>query len=240
VIAACEAAGDRLHLCAAVNNRMFLWSARGALDRARADLGRARRLARELGYPMPERRATYNLAEDLHWSGDDPDRALALARRSLALARRYIPTPVAADALLVARILVDRGEDDEARELLRHAQACDLTRTEELLARAVELALDRAEDGWDALWREAEAALSGDDALEIAYLRARCRESEAADVAASAAPLVARYPIWRARFADLTARRTVPARGVRRNRPDRSASRSPRSRSSRHPCKRSA
>jgi hypothetical protein len=178
---------------------MFLWSARRLLDRARADLAAARRLARELGHPMPERRATYNLAEDLHWSGDDPDRALALARRSRALAMRHVRAPAAEDALLLARILVTQDQPDETRELLRwigaHVPRASRSDSVRILTRAIALRLAEAPPkAWHRLWSDARAALAGDEALEVAFL------SGLPDIRGEARVLVAQFPIWQQRF----------------------------------------
>src|SRR5690606_21921275 len=88
VIAACEAAGDDLHLAAACSNRQFLWMRRRRMDRAADDLRRAIELARRLGNATVERFASHNLAELLYWSGE-ADAALPLARRSVELMHRF-------------------------------------------------------------------------------------------------------------------------------------------------------
>lgn len=107
VVAECEAAGDRLHLCSALNDRMWVWIKRDLLDRGIEDQRAATALARELGHPHLERSSTYNLAELLHWRGSF-DEALLLARRSRYLQQSFVgPSPL--DALLVARIEAARG-----------------------------------------------------------------------------------------------------------------------------------
>lgn len=113
VVAACEARGDHLHRCSALNDRMWVWIRRDDLDRAIVDQRAATELARTLGHPHLERCCTYNLAELLHWRGAD-DEALPLARRSRSLQQRFLgPSPL--DALLVARIQAARDELDDVR-----------------------------------------------------------------------------------------------------------------------------
>ena len=226
----CHLTGDRLHLCALHGNRMFLWSAQKRPDRARAELREAARLARQIGHPGPERVATYNLAEDLYWSGEDDREALALARRSRALQQRYIAEPVAEDALLVARVAAACGEAAEAAEALAwveaHVPPARRSPAARLFARQVAAWIDPGPLAvWDALLDEAEASLAGDDRLEVLYWAARAARRAGADPAAAdpaaadpaaadpaglvaraltrAAALLPEFPIWRRRFDDL-------------------------------------
>ncbi|WP_437684800.1 protein kinase domain-containing protein [Sorangium sp. So ce176] len=159
VVDACLRAGDAFHLCGVYINRVFMWMKRHEEDRALVEQREAVRLARELGHAQLERMATLNLAEMRYWMGA-PDEALPLARRSLDLQRRFFnQRPSPDDALLLARIHLARGEDDEAARHLAEARASvpepDLTPCARTLARLVQLALDdRAAGRFDAAaWR---------------------------------------------------------------------------------------
>ena len=112
----CERTGNRLQLCSAYANRMFLWSARKQPERALDDLRVAMRIAREVGNPGPEHVATHNLAELLYWSGE-LDEALIQARRARDLQLRF-SWGVPFDALLLARIHAARMEIDQAESFL--------------------------------------------------------------------------------------------------------------------------
>jgi tetratricopeptide (TPR) repeat protein len=210
VIALARAADDRVHLCAVHCNRMFLWSAKKRPDLARADLREAVHLARQIGQPEPERNATYNLAEDLYWSGEDDREALELARRSRFLQQRFLGRPVPADALLVARVAMAVGEEEEARAALAwvsaEVPAEERSAASDLFARLVEAWLDGAPaEVWRALQQEAASLLSPDDRLEIIYWAARAGRrlgdeelSRAAQAEADAC--LPEVPIWRRRF----------------------------------------
>jgi eukaryotic-like serine/threonine-protein kinase len=210
-------AGDRAHLCAVHVNRMVLWSARKRPDLARADLREAVRLARQLGHPEPDRMATYNLAEDLYWSGEDDREALELARRSRFLQQRFLGRPAAEDSLLIARVAIALGEDAEARAALAQVAAevpePDLTPASLLFMRLVSAWIDGAPVGtWTSLVDGARAALAPDDRLEILYWAARAAARRPTDrgfaelgdaVRREAAACLDDAPIWRHRFENL-------------------------------------
>lgn len=218
VMALCEADGDRLHLCAAYSNRGYLWSARRSLSGLIADLRRTLELAREIGQPMAERVAAHNLAEYLHWSGKWP-RALSLARRALAL-QRFLPEPVASDALLLARIHAALGDRAQAHTVLVSArnllQRGIPPRSEELALRMLDLFLDQEQEArehaaWNDLVAAAGAELPGEELLEIHYFRARAAADAqqwqtAAAVVMDARGLLAEYPVWREPFDELVQR----------------------------------
>lgn len=212
LFALCRPANDRLHLCAAYGNRMFLWSARKDPERARDDLRSAMRLARQIGHPGPERVATYNLAEDLYWSGEDDHEALELALRAQDLAERFIAQPVAEDRLLVARCALANGRHDLAQDALAWVRAkvdsSTLSRPSQLFARMVAARLASPEDGiaaWDTLLEESTTELAGDDLLELHYwaIRSALAASDPAEIQRLlrvSAPLLDEHPIWQARF----------------------------------------
>src|SRR5690606_28953690 len=139
-------------------NRVALWSARREPERARADLERARELARRLGHAVPERNTSYNLAEYLYWTGGRGADALALGRRACTLQERCVGPPIDGRGRC-ARILLASGEPGGAGAELAAARAAAAEATWpahlRLLARMVELARapDAAPDAWDALER---------------------------------------------------------------------------------------
>jgi tetratricopeptide (TPR) repeat protein len=217
VIALCQHIGDDLHLCVAYNNRSYLWVARRSLQGIMADLGRSRQIARESGWPVLERGAAHNLAEFLHWSGAHQN-ALALAQRAYAL-RRFLPAPVPADALLLARILVacDRPDEarpvvEEARNLLGPAGGSELER---VVLRMLALCLTEPiteirKDAWEDLVIDARSRLPDEEYLEVLYFRGRTaararRHDELAGVLEAAQERLDQCAIWQGPFAALAA-----------------------------------
>jgi tetratricopeptide (TPR) repeat protein len=217
VMALCQHIGDHLHLCVAYNNRSYLWVARRSLQGIMADLGRSRQIARESGWPVLERGAAHNLAEFLHWSGAH-ENALALAQRAYAL-RRFLPAPVPADALLLARILVacDRADEalpvvEEARNLLGPAGGSDLER---IVLRMLALCLTEPiseirKHEWEELVIDARSRLPDEEYLEVLYFRGRAaaRAEHHGDLAAvlqAARDRLDQCAIWQGPFAALAA-----------------------------------
>lgn len=217
VISLCRATGDLLHLCAAHANRMFLWMARREVGRASDDLRAAAELARVLGHPMPERAATYNLAELLYWNDDD-DAALPLAERALLLQQRFADAPAAEDPLLLARIHLSRGEPAAARAqrewIASTVPAATTGEATALLLRLVDLVLASAEGTGPATpqtWRSllAEASdLPGDEYLEYLYWYVRAGPGDAAQQLREAEALLPPHPVWCRRFAALAGQRS--------------------------------
>jgi len=202
-------ANDKLHLCAAYGNRMFLWSACKDDHAARDDLREAMRLARQVGHPGPERVATYNLAEDLYWSGEDDVEASELASQAWSLARRYVKAPVVEDALLVARTALPLGDQERAKDALQWARATlpweQWSPSSQCFARMVEASL--AETGvqeWDSLLQDASAVVGSDDLLEFRYwyLRQAVHKGlpEVSRLLQQAKEALADHPIWVQRF----------------------------------------
>jgi hypothetical protein len=182
---------------------MFLWSAHENPDRARDDLREAMRLARQVGHPGPERVATYNLAEDLYWSGQDDEEAFALAQRARELAADHIERKVPEDALLVARTALAADKPELAREAVdwvaQNFALSDLSLASRCFHRMIELVLQNAElSAWQSLLLQA-AELSGDDLLELHYWMRRSGHRLEGDLE----PLLERYPIWQGRFGEV-------------------------------------
>jgi hypothetical protein len=184
-ISTCEQHADRLHLITAVQNRLFLWTARRDAARALADVERSLELARELGMPGAEYRAEFNLA-DLNYQIGDWDRALEHATRAALLAESLHGGRARPSALLLkARALLGRGDLDAARctlgELQRRqeqARASGWTEAlllapEEVLARMVDLATGTADPAaWQALEEKAEALAEQTDPIEVVEMHA--------------------------------------------------------------------
>jgi tetratricopeptide (TPR) repeat protein len=198
-----ESAGDRLHVCVALTNRMFLW--RDDPGRAVADLRRANQLARELGQAAIERVATHNLAEILYWSGEDAE-ARDLAERGLELKVRFVPEPVADDGLLLARICIASGDLERAREILAalRAEVPDerLAPSDRVLLEGLERSVGVATAApWHELRRRARADLGPEEAVEVAYLSAldACRRND---------PVAAREALNEANSGEIKAWRT--------------------------------
>jgi tetratricopeptide (TPR) repeat protein len=169
----CRRHDDRLHLGAAIANRMLLWGACGQLDRVEADLRTVIQLAREAGQVMLERGATHNLAEHRLWQ-DALGEALTLARRGLSLQVSHGESATAVDELLLARILAARGELAEARNFVARLGARELPAEDRIVVEILRCFLDGASPAdWQVWLERADAALSEDLRLELAALAQR-------------------------------------------------------------------
>lgn len=218
LISLCEQAGDRFHLCTAYANKGLVWTDNSAA-RVESDLSTAIQLAREVGQPIIERSANHNLAE-YFYRCSQPQRALALARRSYAL-QRFFPERTHVDGLLVARILAALRRFDEVEDMLRQtaelAESLPFTTSEEIVRDLLQLLVDEARDGeyreraWSALVGRAREHLSAEEFLDVLHMRARNathreRTDEAEKAVADAEPLLAGHPLWRVLFERLRRR----------------------------------
>jgi tetratricopeptide (TPR) repeat protein len=176
VIELCTRTGDRFHLCGAYNNRSVLWMTTRAFSKLQFDLRQTIQLAREIGQPALERMGTHNLAEYQFWSGNWQD-ALELARRAYDL-KRFVTEQVAADSLLLARILAACEQTDEAHAMVEEARTLadsgEPTHSDEIFIQAVELSLKDAwaEDSqaWEALLHKGQERLAVGTYLELVYM----------------------------------------------------------------------
>jgi tetratricopeptide (TPR) repeat protein len=192
-LAAAERLGDGLARCAALGNRVLLWSARRDHARARADLEAARALARRLGHAVPERNATINLAEYLYWTGE-LDEAARLAGASRELQYRLVGEALEDDVLL-ARVAAARGDLAAARAAL--TRAAGIRRAWPLSVRclrdAVAAFLDSATgDELDRIEAEARHHLVGEDLIEVLAWRVATHDLRGERDAARAAGARAR------------------------------------------------
>ncbi len=213
LLALCHGANDLLHLCSAYGNRMFLRSAKKDTEAARDDLQEAMRLARQIGHPIPERVATYNLAEDLYWSGEDDEQAHKLAQSAWRLAMEFVQVPVVEDALLVARTALALDNHEVASKALSWAKGTLKSSEWSEASRHFASMVDNVVDGgsiedWNQLFARSAADMGEDDHLEIRYWFIRCAQSACMDelvteLIGSAKTAVANNPIWQARFQSL-------------------------------------
>jgi eukaryotic-like serine/threonine-protein kinase len=163
-ITLCEERADDFHLAGVHINRALRWLRLDRLEEAEDDLRRAIELARRHGAAQVERLANLNLAEALYLNGD-PDGALPLAERALALQARFSGPGVIEDALLVARIHLARG-DTGAAEHARTRAGAATNPSSRAYVRIIDLVLTGASpDEWAAAEEE---ALAGAPYAEIA------------------------------------------------------------------------
>jgi tetratricopeptide (TPR) repeat protein len=123
VLALTEAAGDRLHHCAALANRLWRPFATSDVESLRDDHARVLAIAAELGHFIIEFTGEVNFAGALHHLGHR-DLALEHARRAVELERTRLGDAARPEAaLLLARILAARG--DRGAELAEVVAAID-------------------------------------------------------------------------------------------------------------------
>lgn len=110
VLALTEAAGDRLHHCAALANRLWRPFATPDVASLRGDHARVLAIAGELGHFILEFTGEVNFAGALHHLGHR-ELALEHARRAVELERTRLGDAARPEAaLLLARILAARGD----------------------------------------------------------------------------------------------------------------------------------
>lgn len=126
----CEAHSDRLHLVAALNNRALLAGHRGEIASMVRDFNQVIALTRELGQPIGELAAEYNLAE-FYLLVDRPEVALRHLSRARALEERragVLGRPIT--RLLELRIHLASGDLGAARELVKELRRDQLLKRE--------------------------------------------------------------------------------------------------------------
>ena len=211
VIALTARTGDRVHLGAALDNRVFLWNKLDRHERATGDLREVIQLAREMGQPTLECRALHNLGDVLFIRGAE-DEALELARRARRIEERQGGTPVSFVTLLTARILALRGERDRTRELVdwisAHCTLEGLAWYEQEMLKLFLAYAPRAD--WVDLIDRARREIQ-EDHLGLVYFWARTalaggRTDEVREAIEAAAGPLRIFPSWRGRFEELAAR----------------------------------
>ncbi len=220
VIHVCQERGDGLHLCTAFNNRLWLWMKRGLIDRATADQRQAISLARDLGFGVIERAATYNLAELLFWCGENRQ-AIELTSRSMSLGER-LQYRAAEDSLLLARIACAEGEHDEAsrrlaflRAQFREEQLSPIVRA---LIALVDLQIRSSSDpevteaDWDDVLARIRACVVVDEYVEALHAATRWAaasgSTSAGRWAIEARQVAGDSPAWKGRLVPVSAEAT--------------------------------
>lgn len=166
-LALSERGGRPVVGCALLINRPMLWMAKGELEAALADFAEAARSSRRLGHAQIERVASHNLAQYLLWLGRI-DEAETLARRAVTLARLRLGTGAPpADALLLARVAVAKGERTSARALLGQVGDRSLNPSEALQRDVVRAWL--GDSPWRLVLAEREGVVP-DELLDAALL----------------------------------------------------------------------
>jgi tetratricopeptide (TPR) repeat protein len=200
VIPLCEERGDKLHLGAAIGNRLMLWTGRNDEESLLADLHRLLQICREMGNGRMEQQAHFYLGLFLRWLGELGD-AEKHARRAMEIdGKRLGEAARPESALLLARVLAAAGNATGAREILNQIQTrrsraqerkdreFDLLPGEEVFFAMVDLASREASrEEWETLRTRALKCLTGQDLIEFCEMRGRAaRRRSAGDEAVRA------------------------------------------------------
>jgi tetratricopeptide (TPR) repeat protein len=187
VVPLCSARGDKLHLGAALANRVALWTYRQAHHFVAADLTEVRTLARELGNRRMEQAAEFYLAL-YHRQAGRLELAEQHARAAIRIdEQRRGDTARPDSVLLLARVLATGGDVEGTRGCLERIDAhvtrarargdseAELVPGEELLREALALwASGRGNDAdWKPLLERAAAQLTGHERDEVEALSRR-------------------------------------------------------------------
>ena len=194
VIPLCEQRGDKLHLGAALGNRITLWTCRNDEHRLMADLYRLLQICREMGNGRMEQQAHFYLGLYLRYLGELED-AEKHARRAVEIDEKRLGEAARPESsLLLARVFAAAGNTAGARYILRQIQGrrrgalgrrdqeIELLPGEEVFFSLVDLATREASgEEWEALWARAVKCLTGQDQIEFWELRGRGAQRRAAD-----------------------------------------------------------
>jgi tetratricopeptide (TPR) repeat protein len=124
-VSAARARGDMLHLAAALNNRLYLWSALHNVEGLFEDLAATLRIGREVGDPVIEIDALQNRSE-IEYVLERLDDAVTSGNRALELATRLWgdqSREASSRELLLARVALYRGDHDQLRGHLERIRA---------------------------------------------------------------------------------------------------------------------
>ncbi|WP_437630523.1 protein kinase domain-containing protein [Sorangium sp. So ce854] len=184
----CEARGDRLHLGSAINSRALLRACLGDHEGMILDTCRLLAISRELGLGTMELVGEFNLGEHFYLMGN-LDIAMSHVERAVSLERQQRgdeARPVV--QLLLARVLLYRGEETRAREIIeaiRRQQAraaaegrggMEMAPSEEVQWSMIDLSTREAGDeAWDALEERSARFSVGQEQIEVIEARARAR-----------------------------------------------------------------
>ncbi|WP_437275085.1 serine/threonine-protein kinase [Sorangium sp. So ce375] len=186
VVRMCEARGDLVHLGPAINNRALLRACLGDNEGMILDLCRLLSISRELGLWTMEVVGEFNLGEYLYLMGN-LDMAMPHVERAVSLERHQqgeLARPVV--QLLLARVLLYRGEESKAREIIeairvQQAKAAaegregmEMAPREEVQWSMIDLATrDASAEEWDELEERPAKFFVGQEHIEVIEARAR-------------------------------------------------------------------
>ncbi|WP_437660978.1 serine/threonine-protein kinase [Sorangium sp. So ce1182] len=208
----CESRGDLLHLGPAISNRALLRACLGDNEGMILDLCRVLAISRELGLVTMELIGEFNLGEYLYLMGN-LEMAMPHVERAVALERQQRgeeARPVV--QLLLARLLLYKGEEGKAREIiegLRAQQAksaaegregTEMAPAEEVQWSMIDLATrDATDQAWDELEERSARFFVGQEQIEVIEARARAlsrrgRHEEARAALARAIEAAGRIP----------------------------------------------
>jgi tetratricopeptide (TPR) repeat protein len=182
----CQERGDLVHLGPAFNHRALLRACLGDTEGMLSDLLRSLAIARELGLGLLELDGEYNLGEYLYLMGDlaastpHVERAVSLERQQRGEEARPVIQ------LLLARLLLYRGEEGRAREIIEAIRAqqarasaegrggVEMSPVEEAQWSMIDLATrDASAAEWDELEARSARVFAGQEQIEVIEARAR-------------------------------------------------------------------
>jgi len=186
VIPLCEQHGDLQHLGGAFGNRTFLWTCMNDGARLLADLQREIAIARELGHHRLEWQGRIELARYYYWIDNLVAAEEETRRAKDLIERRFGDAARPETAVLLARVLLARGDTRGAREVLdsiRSRQAIararglaevDLLPTEEVFFDMVDYSLrTTSNQSWEELIGRGRQYLNFPEQVELFEVRAR-------------------------------------------------------------------
>jgi tetratricopeptide (TPR) repeat protein len=207
----CEERGDLLHLGPAINGRAQLRACQGDSPGMILDLCRLISISRQLGLGMLELVAEFNLGEYVYLMGN-LDMAMPHVERAVSLERQQRGEARPSMQLLLARLLLYRGEEGNAREIIetiRTQQAkasaegregMEMAPSEEVQWSMIDLATRAASaEEWDELEERSARFSVGQEQIEVIEARARAlsrrgRHAEAEAVIERAIEVAGRIP----------------------------------------------
>ncbi|XXX73113.1 protein kinase [Sorangium sp. So ce134] len=182
----CESRGDLLHLGPAISNRALLRACLGDNEGMILDLCRVLATARELGLGTMELVGEFNLGEYLYLMGN-LEMAMPHVERAVSLERQQRgeeARPVV--HLLQARLLLYRGDEGKAREIIEEIRAqqakaaaegrtgMEMAPAEEVQWSMIDLATrDASDEAWDELEERSARFSAGQEQIEVIEARAR-------------------------------------------------------------------
>ncbi|AUX34789.1 MULTISPECIES: serine/threonine-protein kinase PknK [Sorangium] len=182
----CESRGDLLHLGPAISNRALLRACLGDNEGMLLDLCRVLATSRELGLGTMELVGEFNLGEYLYLMGN-LEMAMPHVERAVALERQQRgeeARPVV--HLLLARLLLYRGDEGKAREIIEEIRAqqakaaaegrsgAEMAPAEEVQWSMIDLATrDASDEAWDELEERSARFSVGQEQIEVIEARAR-------------------------------------------------------------------